>query len=342
MNKKFIYIIVGIVMILLISIIIIDIFTAKPVNLIAKPTEDKLNMPFLTQDTKSLYYFDGNTTLKKWNLTTNKTEEWIKFPFTNTDLISYSPDGNKALVYWRDPISDNKAHRIWLIDLENKKILKEISQNIYANTWSPDSQSIAYQTYNEGVGQFELDIATFNNTNIRRIALVSPDYDSYGILWPSKNTLIYFPKPQEMAAVDIKSVDLTNLQTKSIMTQVRVEDASIAIDQNKILVNLFDSTGEITNLNIFDLTTQENQTTNVKNLYIYKTTQIANTDKFYAGLRQGDQTADGIIRFDLKGKVEVIKKSLLKEIDTEYLMSLSEKNLYFLSGNQLYNMKTNL
>ena len=341
MNKKFIFIIIGTIVMLLALIIIIDVVTAKPVNLITNPTKDKLNMPFMTQDAKSLYYFDGNSTLNKWNLTTNKVENWIKFPFTNTDFISYSPDGNKALVYWRDPNSESKADRIWLIDLENKKIIREISQNIYTNTWSPDSQKIAYQTYNETVGQFELDIATLNNTNIQKISLLGPDYDSYGVLWPTKDTLIYFPKPQEMAAVDIKSTNLTTLQTKNIMTQVKIEDATIAINQNKVLINLFNTTGDSTNLNIFDLATQKNQTTNINNLYIYKITQISNTDKFYAGLRQDNQTADGIIKFDLNGKVEVIKKSLLKEIDTEYLMAPIGKNLYFLSGNQLYEMKIN-
>lgn len=342
MDKKFIYIIIGTLAILLILIISIIFITTSPVNLIKNPNNDKIISPFIVPNTQTLFYFDGNYTLKKWNLATNQVEDWIKFPFTNSDMISYSPDGTKAIAYWRDPNADSDAHRAWLIDLTNKKIIKEISQNIFTNAWSPDSQKIAYLTYNQTLEQFEIAVASPTNTDARRVVSLGSNHNYQEVLWPNDQSLVYFATPEEAAPVDITTVDLATLQTKKILSQVYVEGASVANDQNKILVNLLDPTSNIATLKIYDLASGQSQAVGKNNLFLSKITQIDNTDSFYAGWRQGNDTSDSLIKFDLNGNVQTIRKNLPGKIDIENLMLSNGNKLYFLGNDQLYQMKINL
>ncbi|MEI6039929.1 MAG: hypothetical protein WCP93_01100 [Candidatus Berkelbacteria bacterium] len=345
MNKKFIYIIISIVLALFIGTIALILITTSPVITLGNPAKDSIFMPFIAPNSRTIFYYNGVDTIKKWNLTNNQVEDWIKFPFTSIDNINYSPDGNQALIYWSNPQGNNNNERTWLIDLKNKKIIKEIGQNIINNAWSPDSKSIVYQFFSQTNHQNELIKALADNTNQQVIAnldLSLPIGEVIDILWPNNQTIVYFPLKEEKTPVDIKSINLNDLKQKTIISQVLPNIANIITDQNKIIISLSNQDDDIVTLNIYDLNTNQTKAIDKNDLFLSKTSQIANTNIFYAGWRGAKQSTDSIIRFDTDGKIAVIKAKLPDKLEVSNLMSPDKKTLFFLNGNQLYKMTTNL
>jgi hypothetical protein len=344
MNKKTIYIIIGVIVTFFVATIILILITTNPVNISSNPDGDKISMSFMPPNSKVIFYYDGNSTIKKWDLTNNRVESWIKLPTSNFDNINYSPDGSLALVYWSD---SNYHEHAWLVDLKNQKIIKEIGQNIISNAWSTDGQKIVYQYSDTGANKYELILASPDDSDPKFIANLSPTFgagDIAKILWPDDQNIMFFPVKQEMLPVNIETINLDTLKRTTVLSQVFPNDAYVALNQDKALIDFTDQNSNVTTTSIYDFSNQQTKTINENNLFLDKTSQIGNTNNFYAGWRAAGQNTDNIIRFDTNGKIDMIRKLLPDNLSIANLMSPDSHDLYFINiyDNKLYHLKINL
>ena len=334
-NKKNIWLILGGILIVVLIIIAIVADKTSPATKTSSLTKDTINFPFLTKDSKTLFYYDTNSTIKKLDLTNNQVTSWIKFPFPSVNDISYSPDGSQAIVYWSNSQTNLQEQRTWLIDLKNKKIIKEIGQNIFANAWSPDSKKIAIQYWDAAAKLYEINISNPDGTNPQKITVF--DGNQADILWPNAQTLVYFNVPQADVTVDVQLVNLTSLQTKTILSRKTLEDAKALINQNKILFSSYDSSKDLTSLELYDLQTSKTQRINNDSLNINKVAQVPGTTNLYITWRPANKTTDSIAKITSTGQVQNLKTKLPDKIDATNLMLTNDgKTLYFLNNNQLY------
>jgi len=235
MQKKIIYLIIGIVLCFLGLIIFIALYSAKPMTKLTNPLKDNIQFLTLLSDSQSAYYYDSNSSIKKWNLKTNKIEDWVKLPFSNVDGISYSPDTNMAIVYQNDPL-DSTIEYTWLINLTDKKIVKQLSQNIYFNTWSPDSKKNAFQYFNEQTNRIETGISNFDGTNLKKLVDLNSEV-GIDLIWPNEQTLIYYDSPADATDTIINSLNLATNKSEIIPTQSNLIYGLFVTDKNKMIIN---------------------------------------------------------------------------------------------------------
>ena len=338
MDKKYIYLIIGLVIASLIAIALTIVALSKPINAMENPNKDTVVMTAMAPNASEVFYYDKVSTIKKWNLQTNQIENLIKFPFSNIDDISYSPDRNLAIVYWSNP-QDSTYEHTWLVNLKDKKIVKELSQNIYNNAWSPDGQKIVYQLFNEKTNLYEIDLASADGTNSRKLFDFS--YQQVVLLWPETKTLVYFAFPLDATPVAINTFDFTTAKTKTIMASV-IPDAAMSLSgQNKFLINYLSSDQSSDDLNIYDLASGQTITVNKKNLYLNKAAVTIDGNAIFVAWRPDNQKSDDIIKINTaNGKYETVRANLPDKINALNLsVSSDNKFLYFSSGDIFYKMK---
>ncbi len=337
MNKKFIYLIIGIVIILFGLIVLIAITVAKPVESLVNPDKDAISLSTLSSDSQYLFYYDQKSSIKRWNLQTNQVEDWLQFPFSKIDNISYSPDKSLAIVYWSNPNDVTDIHT-WLVDLTNKKIIKEISQNISNSAWSPDGEQLVTQYWNEKQNKFEIDLYQTDGTNLKKIS--DDDAGDINLLWPNSKTVIYFPMASEASQNDVNAINLQTLKQTTILQNKAVINAKNLIDQNTFIVDLMSDnliTEEVASYNLLN-----NKLSIIKSgTNLNKITPISTTNNFYVAIRPDKQTTDDIIKINSDtNKTENVRTKLPGKIDaTNLAVSADNKYLYFISDKNFYRLK---
>lgn len=337
MQKKFIYLIAGLVVFFIGLILFIILSTAKTVVKVVNPLDDAIAFTSLSTNGQSFYYYDLNYKFKKWNIKNKTVETIVEFPFQNfrVDNIDYSPDKKYALVYWNDLIDSTYRHTI-LVDLENKTS-KTISKYIFSNAWSPDSKQIAVQFYNESENKYEIMLANPDGTNLQKIA--NSNYGEEIILWPNDNTLVYYELPLEFSLINIKSFDIPTKTEKIILTDVS-PDLALNIDQaNKFILSFMKENDQNIHTSIFDLESGKNLDTS-QPFDISKSVTL-NTGHIIAAIRPDNQKTDNVIKINTStGKVSSVRKKMPFNVDATNLeVSADGKYLYFISSTDLYKLK---
>lgn len=338
MQKKFIYLIAGLIIFFIGLILFIILITAKPVAKVINPLDDAIAFTSQTPDGQSFYYYNLNYKLMKWNLKTKTAETWIEFPFQNfrLDNISYSPDKNLAIVYWSN-LEDSTDENTILVDLINKT-KKDISKDINNSAWSPDSKQLAVQRWDSKQNQFEIDICQPDGTRLKKIA--NDPVGDINILWTNQNTLIYFPILTEANQTNIKNINLETNQETTLLNNIIPTDAKTITGQNQFILSLQDNQGNNI-INVYDLTTKKSQSIENNNLSIDKIVQISNTNDFLAAFRPTNQKTDDVVKINAStGKITSVRKKMPFSVDATNLeVSADGKFLYFISNTDLYKLK---
>jgi hypothetical protein len=337
MQKKFIYLIAGLVVFFLGLILFIILTTAKPVVKVVNPLDDAIAFASLSSDGQSFYYYNLNYKLIKWNIKDKTVETIVEFPFQNfrVDNINYSPDKKYALVYWNDLIDSTYKHTI-LVDFENKTT-KAVSKYIFSNAWSPDSKQIAAQFYNESENKFEIVLADPDAKNLQKIS--NFNFDEQMILWPNHNTLVYYELPLEFTPINVTSFDIPTKTEKTILSNIS-PDLALNLDQtNKFILSFMKENDEQYHTSIFDLETGKNSDSSLA--FDISKSALLNSSNIIAAIRPDNQKTDDIIKINTStGKTTSIRKKLPFTVDATNLeVSTDGKYLYFISNTDLYKLK---
>lgn len=337
MQKKFIYLIAGLIIFFIGLILFIILITAKPVTKVVNPLDDAIAFASQTSDGQSFYYYNLNYKLMKWNIKNKTAETWIEFPFQNfrVDNINYSPDGKSALVYWNDLEDSTYEHTI-LIDLETKTS-KPVSKYIFSNAWSPDSKQIAAQFYNEPENKYEIVLANPNGTNLQKFA--NSNYGEEVILWPNDKTLVYYELPSEFNLINIFSLDIPTKTEKTILSNIS-PDIALTINQaNKFILNFMKENDQTSYTTIFDL--EAGKSLDIAQQIDISKTTLLNSNTILAAYRPANQNTDDVIKIDAStGKITSVRKKMPFDVDATNLeVSTDGKFLYFISNTDLYKLK---
>lgn len=339
-NKKT-YLIIGLVLAaLFILAIALTIFrnNVDKAVFVENPDKEQIYFPKLLPDNSMYYFSKGANQIKKWDLANNKTETWIKFSFTNTNQIIYSPDLTQALVKTENP-TNAADHQTYLVNLQTKKVIQKLSDNLLAVDWSPNSKQIAYHYLDWDAGTDQIVVSNPDGT--KEQILTPIEFENINISWADEANIIYYNIPSEAFVTAINSISVATKKQQATKEEYYLGGIT-RIGSNQFLIDATKSESATTSLNILDATkitlTDLKSPSNVD-----KTAFSPKNNKVYAAYNKnstGATSSDQFQAINLSTKkvsklvVKIDKKETLKA--SNLMVSDDGKTLYFLSNNNLY------
>jgi Tol biopolymer transport system component len=335
-NKKTFYIVIFITILVIIAVIVTIFTRPKSVQQVSNPDQEAVFLPAMISDSQ-IYYFSKDTdSIKLWDLKTNKTQVVVKLPFQNTNQINYSPDLGQALVHWQNPQNAVDAST-WLVDLKNRRVVKELSPYFYNIGWSPDSKEIAYQ-YTDNSGTNNISVADPDGSNPKILTNVTDD--NVAVAWLDNNNLIFYTIPYEAAVVDLGSVNLETKKNATIDSNAFIGNTKQLIGQPLTLIDYTKKENASFNLAILDATTKKLSTLNTL-VTTDKAGQLDGQKILYGAYRNSNASSDSLQKIDLgSGQIQDLKFKTSANLDIRNIMPTG-KELYFTSDNQLYKLAIN-
>lgn len=322
----------------IIGIIIFIIYNpAKKPQKIENPNQDNISLSHLSADGQSLYYLNQNQdVLRRWNLQNNKIEDLVKLPKQNIDEIKFTPDETKVFIHWTNP-ENARDNYYWMADLNEKKIVAELSNKILNLAISPDNRKIAYHYFDWDNNQNFLGIANLSGTNPEEVRSIEDEFIE--IAWIDNQNFIYYPLLSEAGKVKIKKINLEKKQAEIIAADVFVDQIKIlkgANYQNKILVEMTDKESADYQLAVYD--GQKNQFVGLNISSPAELVAQLNQDQIYTPYFDKDSQFSGLMRIDITtGKKKQHSNYYLKKYElSEFFVTPDEKFIYFISGGNLY------
>lgn len=338
MSKKLEYFLLALGIILLILLTIFLVFRkAKSAQLITNPADEVLSFPILAKDAQSIIYFSKKSnSLKNWDLKNNQVGEILALPFQNTDNIDYSSDLSLALIHWANPENAFDAHT-WLLDLNQKKLLTELSINILTTAWSPDSKKIAYHYFDWDNNINNIAVSNPDGTNFQTIANIKNE--DVSVLWYNNNEIIYYEVPSETAPVDIFSADVTSKSVKTIASGLLVSNLKILQGQDKLLLDSAKDISSEYGLSTYNLASNSVSSLDTSSS-ASKSVQIGATNLIYA-VKTSSNKRDTLEEIDTNtNNSKPVSLTIDKTVDQGSLMYNSTDGiLYFTSSGNLYRAK---
>lgn len=335
MNLKQPKIIIGIIIVfvLIISVILVIIFSRKPIE---KPEDfattlikEKIYFPHLTQDDQYLYYFGNQgTRFKKYEFKSGLTQDVLDYDMTFISEIIWSSDDTKLAIRNNDKYSKND---ILILDLKdnNRFVLKK---NIKALAWKNDNNSVVYHYFEEEGSEnyFAESNIDGSNENI----LLRLEYPAYNIQIRN-DKLFYWSTPSDTGGTNLYVFNLNTKEKKAIFNDYRFENGIISYDGSKIayLNSLTNST-----LNISDIDGSNNKNMKIKT-FINKFTWDRDSKKIFL-CEPNDNSNDTLYYIDINNlrlnKIKVYDK-YPETLKAEYLITFNLTNsLLFISNDFAY------
>lgn len=327
-NRNIKIIIIAGLSVLAIIIVLIILLPIKSAHTIVNPIGDEILMPQLTNNGQFLYYFENKSNfLKRWNINSNQVESIVQLNNPTIDWIKYSPDTNQALVHRTNP-ENALENQTWLIDLNAKKIIKELPSNISTIAWRADSQKIVYHHIDFNDETNDLVVSSPDGTNSQIITPLLENY--YQFYWTSPDQIIYLPLATEEAPGNILTININDKQPKYLAQNVYIGNSS-KLNDKSILFELTMSTEADYQLYLYQ--TLENKFTYFDSSAKANPIAIIDSNDAFVGTRL------------VKNKLSVVKfidnqkntvKIKLKDIQNLTNLFYSNNAIYFVANGSLY------
>lgn len=353
-NKKLIYIIGGIIILIIIAIIL----TWKPwkkdkipyaKNVTAnKILNSQVFQPQLSSDGQNFYYYDLDTlNLAKYNLATKATTQLSENMTDQPLLLVWSPDFSQVLIsiqndaykfskfgsVFNNPSVPDGTLMLWNYNIATKKYTL-LNQNIvnpapnggFSPIWSADSKKIIYHYLNVTDNTSTLSISNPDGSKAEIIGNVPEDL--YSILSYDENTKILY-----YATANFET-NLSNIYKLNLKTQANEKiyaDSQIALplDNSQIIVGK-DKKSAVLNLS--------NKSEKQLPILISNQSTVSSSKKTLATIILSKDIEEFyIINLESQRITKRIKTNLVNN-DFDDINIDSNNNLFFTSNNILYEL----
>ncbi|MCL5407180.1 MAG: hypothetical protein M1429_01655 [Patescibacteria group bacterium] len=345
MKKINVYLIFGAVAFIGLIIFVLFSFGVIKITPSAKTVFSRINVgekiffPQLSQDGSSLYYFGNQgVKLKKFNISTKKTEILYPDDILYTYDVIWSPDKNKLILKNSQPYTNTSTQ---LLDLKTKKIT-DLDKNIQSVIWSNNSQNIYYQFQDQEKNLNYLASAKFDGSSEQKI--IDLDLPDYSFTWLDNfQKLGFWRPPTDVSGVKLKYLDIQMKTVSDIFNDDRLNKVISSPNGQYFVYGRF-----YQNDNIFRLSYAKFDGTNNKDLNyqtsVEKTAWSPDNSFFVLAVKEKETENDKFYKIDIKnGKVTNLSYSNEKNQDMiaaeNLMLSSDNKTLYFTSNDLLYSLQ---
>lgn len=252
MNKKVIYIIAGIILII-IGILIYWLTTRPKTEKIQTNYQQfssaKILFPTLSTNGTKIIYFNNEQEPAFYEMDTSGGNVNKLFALDTPDDVFWSSDSSQAIlkvIYnqyifekygskFASPGTPDQTETTWYFDLKSNK-LKKLDNNIVSVIWLSNDK-IVCELRDEESGTNTLNLANPDGSDSSKLADL-PDLNIYGIsLAPGGQNLIVYTVPSDVSGTSIYKLDL---QSKNLSKVVDLNDPikAIALAKDEILITL--------------------------------------------------------------------------------------------------------
>ncbi|MFA6493127.1 MAG: hypothetical protein WCV58_03255 [Patescibacteria group bacterium] len=345
MKKINIYLILGIIAFIGLIIFILFSFGVIKTNRATKTAfneikiKEKVFFPHLSQDNKSLYYFgDQGVKFKKFDFSTQKTENLYPNDVLYINDVLWSPDESKIIIKNTQPYTNTSTQ---LLNLKDRKIT-DLNKNIQSVIWSDDNQNIYYQYQDMEKNLNYLASAKYDGSNEQKV--IDLDLDNYSFAWLDNFQKIGFWRPpSDISGVGLKQVDLKTKNISDIFTDNRLNKILAAPNGSHFIYNHFYEKD-----NLYKLSLSKSDGTEDKNLdletSINKIAWAPDSSFLIAAVPEKTDQNNTFYKIDVKNnKKTTLEYSIEKNQDIikaeNLIISSDNKTLYFISNDLLYSLQ---
>lgn len=345
MKKINIYLIFGAVALISLIIFVLFSFGIIKTTPSTKTTFSKIDVgekiffPQLSQDGSFLYYFGNQgVKLKKFNISTKKTEILYPDDILYTYEILWSPDKNKLILKNSQPYASTSTQ---LLDLKTKKIT-DLNKNIQSVIWSNDNQNIYYQLQDQEKNLNYLATAKYDGTGEQKI--IDLDLPDYEFAWLDNfQKLGFWRPPTDVSGVKLKQIDIRTKSVSEIFNDNRLNKVVSSPDGKYFVYGHF-----YENDSIFKLSYAKDDSTNNRDLSyqtpIEKIAWSPDSSFFVVAVKEKETENDKFYKVEVKNnKITNLSYSTDKNQDMitaeNLALSSDNKTLYFTSNDLLYSLQ---